>query len=156
MSLIKLQKLIDSGKQLVYRDQIAVFKSFENKRGVYEIIVELDHVPTIFNKQNEEKIEIWLSNFTPAVIEDDKNSEMEVSTQVYTAKLPVNNYQPAEATIYAENKEALLNLSKILFADIEKVRAEPGYVPQAKQICNSVNAIVNITRLQLQLVKLNP
>lgn len=152
MSLIKLQKLIDSSEQLVYRDQIAVIKSFENKRGTYEIIVELDHVLTVFTKQNEEVISLWLENFKPACVEAHECFDLKVNPQVDKATLPAKFSPRAEPAIYTENKEALTNLSKALLEDIEKVRRDPAYVAQAKQICNSVNTIVNITKLQLQLL----
>ena len=152
MSLVKLQKLIDSSEQLVYRDQIAVVRSFENKRGVYEIVVELDHIPTIFNKQNEEVISLWLENFKPAIIAADECFDLKVNPQVDKTTLPATFSPRAEPAIYTENKQALTSLSKSLLEDIEKLRRDPNYVAQAKQICNSVNTIVNITKLQLSLL----
>ena len=152
MSLLKLQNFIDSSEQLVYRDQIAVIRSFENKRGVYEIVVELDHVPTIFKKQTEETISLWLENFKSACIDAEECFELKVNPQVDKATLPAKYVPRAEPAIYAENKEALISLSKALLEDIDKVRKDPSYVAQAKQICNSVNTIVSITKLQLQLL----
>jgi len=152
MSLLKLQKLIDSSEQLVYRDQIAVIRSFENKRGVYEIVVELDNAPTIFRKQSEEMISLWLENFKPAIIDAEECYELKVNPQVDEVKLTAKFSPRAEPAIYTENKQALINLSKALLADIDKVRKDPTYVAQAKQICNSVNTIVSITKLQLQLL----
>ena len=152
MSLVKLQNFIDSSEQLVYRDQIAVIRSFENKRGVYEIVVELDHIPTIFKKQNEEVISLWLENFKPASIAADECFDLKVNPQVDKPTLPATFSPRAEPAIYTENKQALINLSQSLLEDIEKVRRDPSYVAQAKQICNSVNTIVNITKLQLSLL----
>ncbi|HZK94396.1 MAG TPA: hypothetical protein VFC67_09330 [Prolixibacteraceae bacterium] len=152
MSLLKLQNFIDSSEQLVYRDQLAVIRSFENKRGVYEIVVELDNAPTIFRKQSEEMISLWLENFKPAIIDVEECYELKVNPQVDEVKLPAKFSPRAEPAIYTENKQALINLSKALLEDIDKVRKDPTYVAQAKQICNSVNTIVSITKLQLQLL----
>lgn len=152
MSLLKLQKLIDSSEQQVYRDQIAVIRSFENKRGAYEIVVELDNTPTIFRKQSEEMISLWLENFKPAIIDTEEYYELKVNQQVNEVILPAKFSPKAEPAIYTENKQALINLSKALLEDIDKVRKDPTYVAQAKQICNSVNTIVSITKLQLQLL----
>jgi len=152
MSLLKLQNFIDSSEQLVYRDQIAVIRSFENKRGVYEIVVELDHTPTIFKKQNEEQIDLWLENFKPASIASEEYVELKVNPPFEKAALPAKYTPRTEPAIYTENKEALISLSKALLEDIDKVRKDPTYVAQAKQICNSVNTIVSITKLQLQLL----
>ena len=145
MSLIKLQNLIDSGEQLNYRSQIAVFKSFDNKRGEWEIMVDINNIPTIFNKKTEEAIDLWLDNFKSANKIDDTPA---CTPQVITT-LQHQTYEPA---VYKENKETLVNLSRLLLEDIEKVRANPAYVPQAKQVCNSINTIVSITKLQLQLL----
>jgi hypothetical protein len=65
----------------------------------------------------------------------------------------LQNTPDDEAQLYNENKKTFQNLSAILLADIEKVRTDPGYVNQAKQISNSVNTLLNLTRLQLQLLK---
>jgi len=155
MSLLKLQSLIDSSEQLVYRDQIAVMRSFENKRGAYEIVVELDQVPTIFKKQNEEAINLWLENFKPASIDKEECYELKVDAKVDKPTVPAKFSPRAEPAIYTENKEALMSLSKALLEDIEKIRKDTGYVAQANQICNSVNTIVNITKQQLKLLTEN-
>jgi hypothetical protein len=47
----------------------------------------------------------------------------------------------------------LTEATSMTAADIERVRNTPEYVTQAKQVCNNISAIVNITRLQLQLVQ---
>lgn len=96
-----------------------------------------------------------MTNFQSIERQDDEEDLNSSKQTISNAKLPARNSPHYEPAIYSENKDALANLSKLLLQDIEKVRADPGYVPQAKQICNSVNAIVNITRLQLQLLKIN-
>ena len=146
MSLMKLQKLIDSGEELTYRDKIAIIKSFEEKHGQYEIVVNLDGKPTIFTKQNEGSISLWLDSLT-------KTEKIEeVETRLITTKLPANKIRNQLPDLYMENKDVMVNLSKMLLEDIEKVRKDPNYVPQAKQVCNSINTIVNITKLQVQLL----
>lgn len=147
MSLMKLQKLIDSGDSLSYRDKVAVIKSFEDKHGQYEITVVLDGKPTIFTKKDENAIGLWLDSFSIAV----KIYEEEI--EVKPKLLPAIKHRPDVVELYNENKGTLMNMSKMLLEDIERVRSDPKYVPQAKQVCNSINAIVNITKLQVQLLK---
>jgi hemerythrin superfamily protein len=69
----------------------------------------------------------------------------------YPVKL--QHTQNEEAQLYQENKKIFQNMSAILLSDIEKVRTDPGYVNQAKQISNSINTVINLTKLQLQLIK---
>jgi hypothetical protein len=152
MSLARLQKLINSGEKLVYKGQIARILSCEHKYGTFSIDVELNGEPVVFKKMNEKAIGQWLENFSPANLEDPQDAKR--VQEIMNPRLPaVNGRNHHVPEIYIENKEALTSLSKMLLQDIEKVRMDPQYVPQAKQVCNSINAIVNITKLQLQLLK---
>lgn len=145
MNLLRLQTLVESGETLLYRGKPAVIKSFELKHGNYEILVDIDKKPTIFTKQTEEHISLWLANFVSpeAAVED----AMVVPEQKSADR---GNHLPA---IYTENRQQMQTLSQILLEDINKVRADPKYVAQAKQVSNSVNAIVNITKLQILMLK---
>jgi hypothetical protein len=149
MSLARLKKLINDGEKLTYKGQTARILSCEHKYGTFSIEVELNGEQVVFKKLNEKAIGTWLENFIPAAVEDADVQDQEI----LNSKLPaVNGKNHRVPEIYIENKEALTSLSKMLLEDIEKVRLDPRYVPQAKQVCNSINAIVNITKLQLQLL----
>ena len=146
MSLLKLQQMIDSGKTYYYREQPAVIKSFENRGAEFEILVEIFGEPQIFAKENEEKIGLFLSCFKEVpvagqTVDETINDAVPVRQQKYVPNL------------YVESKGAFSSLTAILLADIDKVRQNPEYVNQAKQVCNNVSAIVNITKLQLQLLQ---
>lgn len=145
MSLLKLQKLIESGETLLYRDKPAVIKSFELKHGNYEILVDIDKKPTIFTKQTEEHISLWLANF----ISPEAAAEEAVVVQGQKSA----DHRTHLPAIFTENRQQMQTLSQILLEDITKVRADPKYVAQAKQVSNSVNAIVNITKLQILMLK---
>ena len=147
-TMIKLQAMIDH--TYYYRNQKAVIRSFDSNNGEFELIIEINGTPTKFLKTTEEKLELFLSTFTTVqVVNDDE--EVKQQPTHYPAKL--QNRPDDEAQLYNENKKVFQNLSAILLADIEKVRTDPGYVNQAKQISNSVNTLLNLTRLQLQLLK---
>jgi hypothetical protein len=146
MSLLKLQKMIDSCKTYCYRDQTAVIKSFESRPNGFEIVVEIYGKPQIFLKETEEKISLFLENFEelPVVTEAEEIHNLPATNKPNTVYVP---------EIYTETKSLFKSLSDKLLEDIDKVRDKPEYVNQAKQVCNNVSAIVNITKLQLQLLQ---
>lgn len=142
-TLFKLQSMID--KTYWYRNEKAVIRSFDNSTGEFELIIEIDGQPKKFLKTTEQKLELFLANF----------HEVE---QIHEEPEPVHNAMPMlpeneSAKLYTENKQVFTNLSQVLMEDIERVREKPEYVGQAKQVSNSVNALVNLTKLQLQLIK---
>lgn len=148
MSLLKLQQMQNSGKTYYYRGQQAVVKSFDATRpGAIEIMIELDGQPSKFIKENEEKIDLFLSNFKEVPVIE------EVEVETVNNNLPAVNKDKYLPEIYTESKDRFKSLTDLLMQDIEKVRTDPGYVNQAKQVCNNVSAIVNITKLQLELIK---
>lgn len=143
-TLIKLEKMV--GKPLYYRGDTAVIKSFDNFNEETEIIIDIAGKPVKFIKTSEEKLNLFLSNFTEIQVISDEVS------QPKPAILPAL-IENDEMKLYAESKQVFSQLSATLLNDIEKVRTDPGYVNQAKQISNSVNTLVNLTKLQLQLIK---
>ena len=145
MSLLKLQKMIDDGRTWYYRGQPAVIKSFDASHGEIEILVELNGQPQKFVKETEEKIGLFLESFTVVpVVEESLPAKPETRHPTPKIHLP---------EIYQETKETFKSLSDILLEDIKKVREKPEYVGQAKQVCNNVSALVNITKLQLEMIK---
>jgi hypothetical protein len=143
-ALIRLEKMVD--KTLYYRGDVAVIKSFDNFNGETEIIAEIAGKPVKFIKTSEEKLDLFLANFSevPEVTDD------EATTAPQNTLAPIEN---DSYKLYAESKQVFSQLSATLLSDIEKVRTDPNYVNQAKQISNSVNTLVNLTKLQLQLIK---
>ena len=149
MSLLKLQQMANGGKTYYYRNQPAVIKSFDaSHAGEIEILVEINGEPQKFIKENEEKIGLFLACFTEIPVVE------EVEVQSGKSNLPATNRTAFVPEIYTESKEQFKSLTTLLMADIEKVRTDPSYVPQAKQVCNNVSAIVNITKLQMQMIKI--
>jgi hypothetical protein len=148
MSLLKLQQMANSGKTCYYRNQPAVIKSFDASHpGEIEIIVEINGQPQKFIKENEEKIGLFLACFTEIPVVE------EVEVQSLKSSLPATNKTQFVPEIYTNTKDLFSSLSQKLLEDIDKVREKPEYVGQAKQVCNNVSAIVNITKLQLQLLQ---
>lgn len=147
MSLKKLQQMIDSDKEYIYRGQKAVISGYQMDHGQYVIYVEILGKTEYFTKETEEKIGLFLECFKevevePAIVRGKEESGVTVLHK--SEKLPL---------LYLETKDNLRSLTSMLLSDIEKVRDNPAYVGQAKQVCNNVSAIINITKLQLQLLQ---
>jgi hypothetical protein len=144
MSLLKLQKIVNSGKTYYYRGNPIVVKSFDQTHGEIEILVEIDGEPQKFVKEDESKLKYFIEALKEVPEIRDEDEPQHLLPAKTKAELPV---------IYLEMKDTFAALNRTLIDDIEKVRTNPEYVTQAKQVCNNISAIVNITRLQLQLVQ---
>lgn len=151
MSLAKLEKMIIGGKSYQYRNHTAIFKGYKTVHGNFEVKVEIDGETETFTKDTESKLELFLLNFKEMPEEQEAvNEQSNIPAVVPSQPLPPGTTVPS---IYLESKSHFAKLTETLLADIEKVRNHPEYVNQAKQVCNNVSAIVNITKLQLQLLK---
>jgi hypothetical protein len=67
-------------------------------------------------------------------------------TQLVTAQ----QSEPAWKTKMNENIE---KLGATLFDNLEKLKTDPNFVDQAREINNHVNTIINVAKLQIQLNK---
>lgn len=143
MKLARLQSMIDSKKAYRYRNSAVMFTSYKIDHNEIEIVAVVDGKPQIFLKEDEDKLDLFLNCFSELPTPADQESS-----------LPATVDEPYKGpVIYQESKKQFSDLTKILLDDIEKVRKDPAYVSQAKQISNNINAIVNITKLQLQLLR---
>lgn len=70
---------------------------------------------------------------------------------------PVNNLTPAlqakQDTIVSPVNSTISQLQTILLDNIEKVKKDANYIPQAKAINNDVNSIINLAKIQVMLIK---
>jgi hypothetical protein len=143
-ALIKLESMI--GKPYYYRNQPVVIKRYDNSHDDIEIWVEVDGKPKQFLKPSEEKLELFLANFTEVeTVNEPEQKQRESSVPA----IPKNQ----ENELFKQTQNTFSELSTMLMDDIKKVREKPEYVSQAKQVCNSVNAMVNMTKLQMQILK---
>ena len=44
-------------------------------------------------------------------------------------------------------------LSEILMANIQKVQNDPGFVPQAKEVRDNVRELVNLARVEIDMIR---
>jgi tRNA A37 threonylcarbamoyltransferase TsaD len=89
---------------------------------------------------------LFLANFTEVeTVNEPEQKQRESSVPA----IPKNQ----ENELFKQTQNTFSELSTMLMDDIKKVREKPEYVSQAKQVCNSVNAMVNMTKLQMQILK---
>jgi hypothetical protein len=67
----------------------------------------------------------------------------------------VNDNSSAVSTevVFQENNSLAKDLIEILRENIDKVRKDKNYIPQAQAINANVNSIINVTRMQLDVHK---
>jgi hypothetical protein len=64
---------------------------------------------------------------------------------------PVND-NTAVLMVDTKGDNIMSKLFAGLVADFEKLESDPGYVNQAKQRSNQANTVINLTKLQLQMM----
>lgn len=65
---------------------------------------------------------------------------------------PINDLVPATQEMAPVNN-TIKQLQEILLENIEKVRTDANYIPQAKSINNNVNSIINLAKIQVMMLK---
>lgn len=137
--------MIESGNLYMYRDQISKITGYSTMHDEIKVDVVIEGVEQSFVKESETKLDLFLDCFKEVTsLESTLPAKHDTGAKPNDLKLPL---------IYTESKAMFKELNDILLEDIEKVRTKPEYVGQAKQVCNNISAIVNITKLQLQLLQ---
>jgi hypothetical protein len=75
------------------------------------------------------------------------------SNQVERSIVTTNNQIVQSSAVYEEHAALAKDLIGILKENINKVRTDKNYIPQAQAINNNVNSIINVTKLQLDVYK---
>ena len=102
-------------------------------------------------KEDVYKLELFLNTLIEFDdIQMDK-SEMTINDNILPAKIPDSKFNKVNE-ILEKNNEAFQSLADVLMDDIKKVRADPSYVSQAKQVSNSAQTIINLVKLQLEIM----
>lgn len=138
MKAQEIQKKLESmkGKSYEYAKAIHTVKSYEvsNTDQKFVIKTNLNSFTRKFESAPE-FFKYWYEQAgLPAAAEE----------QSQVAYLPV---------LFEQENSLADELVTLLKGNIEKVKADPKYIPQAKSINNDVNSILLIQRLKLDLVK---
>jgi len=125
---IKIKKALNDliGKKILYNTREYSIKDWRSKEGIIIIVAEPEWIELIETTAFG-KIK---KEFLP--IEDDKTYDLSL--------LPSNG--------------ASKQLKEILLENIKSVTKDPEYVNQANAINKSAQALINLVRLELEMVKL--
>jgi hypothetical protein len=144
----QINEMIHGGKKYLYRDKVIQIKGFEERSGMFCFKCLLNGKETNIDKDDFSKAEIFINTLVP--FED-------INTNVPKIIDPEPDL-PAKSTsdrrveeLFRKNEEAFRSVGNMLMEDIKRVREQPSYVAQAKQVANSAQAIVNLVKLQLQI-----
>lgn len=148
-----LNNKIRSGKKFLYRNDVIELKGFQERSGIFYISATRNGKEHQVVKDSVEKLETYLNNLIEfeeiAVVETELDIESKLPA-VTSGKSPATKEKASQ--ILEKNSEAFESLTSILMEDIKKVRQDPGYVSQAKQVANSAQTIVNLVKLQLDII----
>ncbi len=67
--------------------------------------------------------------------------------------LPVSDENKENALQILPAKNELINLKKVIIDNITKIQSDPDYIKQANVINNSVNTLINMVKLQVNIIK---
>jgi hypothetical protein len=147
----QLNNMIRDNNKYLYRNKVLVITGFDERSGSFRISCTENGKETIIMKDNVEKFQTFLDLLVP--FEDNMPVIMEQNKpEIFTPSAPAVQNNRKATDLLSKNEQAFSSLSKILLEDIDKVRKDPTYVPQAKQVANSAQTIVNLVKLQLEIL----
>ena len=119
---------------------------YHNFTGVMKEMQVHNGVATIF-LQNDDSTETIKKSI-------DKYNEWQYEFEFL--KPPPDQYSipaesPSQDLPMIKENSLIKELQAGLLSDIERVRADKSYIPQAKQACNSTNTLLNLVKIQIQL-----
>jgi len=146
-----LNKKIHSSKKFLYRNKVLQLKGFREHSGMFILFCIVNGKEEQIVKEDVYKLELFLNTLIEFDdIQMDK-SEMTIDDNILPAKIPDSKFNKVNK-ILEKNNEAFQSLADVLMDDIKKVRADPSYVSQAKQVSNSAQTIINLVKLQLEIM----
>lgn len=138
MSNDKLEKLHEmTGKHWQNRNTDVVYKflSCNQKEEIVFIATDKEWLETdVYN------LNVFMRTFKEVTVAN--SGEISLLTQ--------KSKTPIQSSVVMAN-DTFTRLKDVLLENIEKVRTDKEYVPQAKEICSSVNAIVGLAKVEIDL-----
>jgi hypothetical protein len=148
-SLKKIHQLIDDQTPLEYRGKKTFLTKINEREGEVSISATVDGKPQTFIKESGEKLDVFLLTFKELPQEQENTESIAQQAPEGRHSLPARPYSVPQ--ILQKHQSTFDKLSSLLLADIEKVRNDPGYVNQAKQVANTANAMINLAKLELDM-----
>ncbi len=122
--------MLKDGAVYEYHGKVGIYKGMQFHKGVATIILEGDDTQEVIKKDCS-KIDEWLPEFR-------------------LISMPEKQEEPAHLPAPIKNDSSLITeLKDKLLADIDRVRMDKEYIPQAKQACNITNTLLNLVKLEI-------
>lgn len=129
----KLDDLI--GREWMYNGRTVNVRGYTIKDG--EIRVKTENHPIVFpeSKAGEELKNFLETEAGPGITKRGaKESNMAVQ-------------------VFEHDSKQMSSLEEIIMDNIQKVKDDPKYVPQAKVITNNVNTMINLNKQKIEMIK---
>ena len=134
----QLKELV--GKKFNYKNKEILIKNVKRVSGIY--VVLSDHKAYNF-------FESEVPFFLKQVIEIPR---VKVKPQILEKrKMELQQNQNTTEIVRTENIN--LDIKRVLFDTLEKVKSDKSFIPQANAICNVVTQMINVQKLEMQLKK---
>lgn len=118
-----------------------------NKEFIYK--QENIRIVDFYPEKDKETFKIILANKKPITVKDGEVDKF------CKDLLPVDAPETGVSIQVAESTNGMIvNLQQTLLENIERVKQDPGYIKQASTINSSVNALVGMAKLQIQMSKM--
>lgn len=126
----KLDEIV--GKTYNYKGKNITIDKYKQINGTNTVIF----IPQPLNFLNHE-VQDFLDNLYEPIIKEKSETEVLIPQQKLVS------FEPTR-----ENKE----IKSTLLATLEKLKTDPGYIPQATAICDVVNQMVSLQRNEIQML----
>lgn len=133
----KLEKLNEMMNKSWKDDRDEVVKFFSYTKSGDEITIATDKE---WIKTNFYELNVLFKKYTEVIVNE---------TGVSVVKKKDDGFVPVKATIMAS--DTIKKLQDVLLDNIEKIKADKEYVAQAKEISNSVNSIIGLAKVEIEL-----
>lgn len=129
----EIQKKLDSlvGESWLYNGRVVEVKGINRNDGQIRIVNQGNTI--IFP---EEKAEEKMEEFLPVEHEKEGAGEEKLALQVFQ-----------------KDGQQMESLEDLLMENIQKIKKDPEYLPQAKAITNNVNSLLNINKQKIQMLR---
>lgn len=135
------------GSKFQYRDKKITLTDFI-ERGAITVLIFDDNGAELRMDKSTDKLGAFLDCLKPVIIESPKS---EISSAALESSLPAQMIW--EPPILRENKKMLIKLRDALLEDMDMVRKDKTYIPQAKQACNTANSIINLAKVEIMMLR---
>ena len=135
------------GSKFLYRDKVLTLTDFKD-RGAIIVVIFDDNGAELRMDKSIDKLDLFLDCLKPAINEEIKSDSSSAAPE---SSLPAGICW--EPPVLRENKKMLTRLRDALLEDMDTVRKDKSYIPQAKQACNTANSIINLAKLEIMMLR---